>query len=371
MTKHPRILLTCGEISGDMHAAKLVEQLFQRFPNAEILALGGDKVAAAGATIVHHMDEYNVIGFSAVLANLPRFMRLERDLKRIINEGVDLYVPVDYPGLNLRLARHARSREVPVLYYISPQVWAWGADRVDKMAQIVDFMNVILPFEESIYREKGVPVEFVGHPFVEDHELPPPLAAADRKGIGLLPGSRAQEIRRVLPVLLEAAEQLGEHVPGDVFRIGVSPAVDRSVYQQIVARHDVNVELTDDTTDVMRRSRLLLVASGTATLQAALYGTPLIVVYRVSPLNYMIASRVVKIDNIGLVNIVLGERVCPEFVQGEAKADVIVPAAVELLQDDDRRHAMLSRFATLPETLRGSGGSRRVAEIAEDLLATP
>lgn len=368
MTRRPRILITCGETSGDMHAAKLVEHLILKYPDADIVALGGDLVAGAGARVIHHMDDYNVLGFTGVLANLPRFFRLERALKRLLDDGIDLYIPVDYPGLNLRLAAHAKSRGVPVLYYISPQVWAWGAGRVDKIAKTVDYMTVILPFEEQIYKERGIDVEFVGHPFVEDHDLPPALPASSRAGIGLLPGSRQQEIRRILPTLLGAAKHIRAGNASERFRIGVSPAVPLEVYERIVDRCGVDVELADDTTDVMMNSRLLLVASGTATLQAALYGTPMVIVYRVSPLNYFIASRVVKIDSIGLVNIVLGSRVCPEFVQGEARPEAIASQALELLNDSEQRDAMVLRFDSLRESLAGSGGCRRVAEISTQLI---
>ena len=192
--KPPTILVTCGETSGDLHAANLVEELLKRFPGARILAFGGRRVEQAGAELLYHIDDYAaVIGFSGVLLNLPRLARLERGLKRALEE-VDLFIPVDYPGLNLRLAARAKQLGVPVLYYISPQVWAWGQGRVKKMAELVDYMAVILPFEEEIYREHGIPVEYVGHPFVEDHELPPPKEQMGRIGVGLLPGSRSSEV---------------------------------------------------------------------------------------------------------------------------------------------------------------------------------
>ena len=368
MPNQPKILITCGELSGDMHGAKLVEQLLVRMPHAQILAFGGDRVAAAGATLVRHMEDYAVIGFSGVLANLPRFFALERCLKGVLDNGVDLLIAVDYPGLNLRLAAHAKKRGIPVLYYISPQVWAWGADRVEKMASTVDFMTVILPFEASIYEGKGVPVEFVGHPFVEDHELPQARPQNERAGVGLLPGSRAQEVHRVLPVLLDTAREIRATRPDERFTIGLSPNVPSEVYKKMIDRHGVDVTLSDDTREVMMGSRLVLVASGTATLQSALFETPLLIVYRVSLLNYLIARRVIKIDNIGLVNVVLGQRVCPEFVQQDARSEEISRAAVQLLEDARARDAMVSRFRVLREMLGGKGGCARVAEIAEQLM---
>jgi lipid-A-disaccharide synthase len=157
MKRRPTILVTCGETSGDIHAAHLVTELLKRWPDANILALGGEKLAAAGADVIYDIDDFSVIGFSSVLTKLPRFIKLEKGLKRVLENGVDLHIPVDFPGLNLRLARHARKSRVPVLYYISPQVWAWGGGRIEKMVRSVDYMAVILPFEEKIFRERGIP----------------------------------------------------------------------------------------------------------------------------------------------------------------------------------------------------------------------
>jgi lipid-A-disaccharide synthase len=368
MKDAPTILITCGETSGDHHAAKLVTELYRKIPNARIIALGGDRVREAGAELIHHVDDYAVIGVSAVLTNLPKFAKLERSLKRTLARGVDLFIPVDYPGLNLRLAEYAKKLEIPVLYYISPQVWAWGEGRVDRMAKSVDYMAVILPFEEEIYRDRGIPVEFVGHPLVEDHPLPLPDDQGERIGIGLLPGSRPQEVRRILPVLLETAKRIKQVRPQERFTIGVSPSVPEAVYRRLLEEHSIEAELSNDTKAVMRGSSLLLVASGTATLEGALFETPLIVVYRLSMFNYLIARRVVKISHIGLVNIILGEEICPEFIQVDAKPESIAERAISILDDPAARDTMVSKFSTLRSILTGAGGCRRVAEISEKLL---
>jgi lipid-A-disaccharide synthase len=368
MKKSPTILITCGETSGDLHAARLVTELKRKIPDANIIALGGDRVARAGARLLYHVDDYAIIGVSGVLTNLHRFARLERGLKQALANGVDLYIPVDYPGLNLRLASHAKKLGVPVLYYISPQIWAWGEGRLQKMVESVDFVAVILPFEEEIYRERGIPVEFVGHPFVEDHTLPDPRDQGQRTGIGLLPGSRSSEVRRILPILLETASHIQRERPDERFVVGMSRSVPRATYEKIVARHSLEVELASDSLEVMASSRLLLVASGTATLQGALFATPLIIVYRVNLFNYLIARRLVKIDHIGLVNIILGEEICPEFVQVEAKPQSIAEEAISLLKDTKARDSMVSKFGSLRRMLAGPGGTRRVAEISEQLL---
>lgn len=339
-------------------------------PGARVLALGGDHCADAGAELLHHYRDYAVLGFTGVLANLPRFFRLERSLKETLKNGVDLFIPVDYPGLNLRLASHAHMLGVPVLYYIGPQVWAWGAGRVDKMARSVDWMAVILPFEVDLYQRRGIPVEFVGHPFVVDHELPEPLPAGERDGVGLLPGSRVQEVQRILPVLLKTANRLSEFHTDLRFTIGRSPVVPERLYRSIIEDVGVpaDVDTADDALAVMRRSRLLLVASGTATLQSALMETPLLIVYKASALNYLLGRRLVTIPNIGLVNVVLGETVCPEFIQGDAVPEHIGQAAIELLEHDAKREDMVGRFRDLRAMLAGGGGCARVAEMAAELL---
>ncbi len=368
MANQTTILLCCGELSGDQHASVLIREIRRRLPQARILALGGDQCLEAGAEVLFHINNYSVLGFSGVITGLGKFMRLERRLKKILREGVDLFIPVDYPGLNLRLAAAAEAMGIPVLYYISPQVWAWGQGRLDKIKRVVDRMAVILPFEEEIYRQRGIPVEYVGHPFVVDHRLPPPEPEPRRTGVGLLPGSRIQEVRRILPALLEAAVYIDRKRPGEQFVIGRNPAVPRPVYQREIERSGLEVGIDDDAVGVMGRSRALLVASGTATLQAALLETPLVIVYRVSPLNYFLARRLVQVDTIGLVNIILGEKLCAEFIQDDARPERIGEEALALIESGARREGMIERFKTLKTMLAGGGGCRRVAEIAEELL---
>jgi len=368
MKRAPKILITCGEESGDLHASRLAAEIRKTIPGASILALGGDHLARAGAEILHHVGDYAIMGFSGVIANFHRFASLERRLKKVLDDGVDLFIPVDYPGLNLRLATHARKSGVPVLYYIGPQIWAWGERRVHKLAKCVNRMAVILPFEQPIYEHHGIPAEFVGHPFVEDHSLPEPRSQDERSGVGLLPGSRVQEVQRILPILLRAATLIKATNPNKRFIIGRSMSVPVSTYQEIISRSGLDVDLVDDTIALMQNAELLLVASGTATLQSALLETPLIIVYRVSLLNYLIARRLVKIKNVGLVNILLEEEVCPEFIQRAATPERIAEEAGRILGSDGAREDMVGRFKELRERLTGGGGSRRVAEMSLQLI---
>ncbi len=359
------ILICCGESSGDLHASALIEKLKIEIPDVRILALGGDKSRGAGAELLFHIDDYSVIGFSEVIAKLPRFIRLERAMKSALREGVDLFIAVDYPGLNLRLASFAKRLNIPVLYYISPQVWAWGASRIGKIEQVVDYMALILPFEKGIY--KNIESEFIGHPFVEDHPFPGAIPWEKRTGIGLLPGSRMQEIKRILPVMLSAAERISPR-EGCQISLSAAPGIPENLYKDITEGFNIDLKIVYDAVGLMRASRLLLVASGTATLQAALLETPLLIIYRVSWLNYLLAKRMIRLRNIGLVNLVLGFEVCPEFIQNEAEPDRIAEAALNLLEKNHPRIKMQTEMAKLRALLKGEGGCRRVAEAASRLI---
>jgi lipid-A-disaccharide synthase len=350
-----------------MHAAHVVAALRERIPGASVAGMAGAHCARAGMDVRHEHRDYAVIGFTGVLAALPRFARLERDLKRLIDD-CDLFVPVDYPGLNLRLCAHARARGKRVLYYIAPQVWAWGAGRVQKMKRTVDRVAVVLPFEAQIYQDAGIPVEYVGHPFVTDHELPAPRPSGAREWVALLPGSRRAEVLSILPVLIGAAERLARRQDGLRFVIGKSPVVERPVYEGLLRGRGAAFELHDDAVEVMAGARAAMVASGTATLQAALLDTPLVIVYRTGALNYAIARRMVRIPHVGLVNVLLGAEVAPEFVQDRARSDLIAPAVERILTDAAHRDTMRAGFAVLRADLGRGDGSRRVAGMAAELL---
>ena len=355
------IVLCAGELSGDMHAAHVVHAL--RGGGANVSGMAGAHCAAAGMEVRFHHRDYAVIGFTGVLAALPKFYRLERAMKALIDRA-SLFIAVDYPGLNLRLCEYAKRRGVPVLYYIAPQVWAWGAKRVERMQRCVAQVAVVLPFETEIYRLAGIPVEFVGHPFIVDHELPDPRPQAQRDGIALLPGSRQSEVGHMLPLLIAAAKEIARARPGINVVISKSPVVDERIYQDALRGSGLNARLEADAVAALSGACAAVVASGTATLQSALLETPLVVVYRTTAINYALARRMVTIDNIGLVNVLLGERVAPELVQGDARPAAIAQALLDIAEDETRRDTMLRRFRELRASLGGGGGAERVAELS-------
>jgi lipid-A-disaccharide synthase len=284
-------------------------------------------------------------------------------------DRASLFIAVDYPGLNLRLCEHARRRGVPVLYYIAPQVWAWGAGRVQRMKRCVDQVAVVLPFETEIYARAGIAVEFVGHPFVVDHELPAPRAESEREWVALLPGSRASEVRHMLPLFLAAARELRQRYPHLRLVVAKSPVVSDALYDRVLDECGVDASLEADAVEALANARVALVASGTATLQSALLETPLVIAYRTSALNYFLARRLVTIGHVGLVNVLLGEEVAPEFVQERAQPPALALAAASLVDDEVERERMRVRFRALRGSLGGGGGAERVAELALQLAA--
>jgi len=369
----PTILLTCGETSGEQHAARLVRELKALDPSCRVLVLGGDTLAKAGAEVVHSIDRYAVMGFAEVLAKLPRFIALERSLRALLAGGdIDLFIPVDYPGLNLRLSRYAKAAGVPVLYFISPQVWAWGAWRLQRMKRSIDLMAVILPFEVELYRRAGISVVFAGHPMLEEIEPPARPKEAPVPGarfmVMLFPGSRRQEFERMFPALIAAARRIRERFAGATFTVALAPLVSEGA-----------VRIPPDMRSCFRTTRagiaelgdaaIALAASGTVTLQCALSGTPTVVFYRTSPVTHAIGKLLVKIPWIAMPNVLSRRRIVPELIQSDAKPERIAEEAGSILGDPARYRSMSADLISLRSALEGPGGIRRIAGIALRMAA--
>ena len=364
-------LLTCGETSGEAHAARLVRELKARDPSCTVRALGGRELEEAGAEIIFPLERYAVMGFAEIVGKLPSLISLERSLKALLKGGgIDVFIPVDYPGLNLRLCRYAKASNVPVLYFISPQVWAWGAWRVRSMKRLVDLIAVILPFEVDIYRRAGIPVVFPGHPMLADVEAPGRPKEAPAKGapftVMLFPGSRKQEFDRLFPVLREAARLLKERHAEARFAIGLAPLI-REEAVRIPADMRPYCRITRCGVKELENASLVLAASGTVTLQCALSGTPTVVCYKTSPVTYCIGALLVKIPWIAMPNVLAGRAVIPELIQSKATPEWITEAASSLLGDPERYRTVSADLLALRDVLKGSGGVARVAEIALSL----
>jgi len=362
-----RILLTCGETSGDHKASLVVREIKRLNPESEVLALGGRELEDAGARVDYSIDRFAFMGFAEIIAGLPRILSLERKLKRLLKSGgVDLFLPVDYPGFNLRLASSARRYGVPVLYFISPQVWAWGGWRVRRMRRLIDLMAVIIPFEKEIYDRVGLPALFVGHPDVGEIPAPETPKEAPRTDgevtVLLLPGSRSQEVERILPVLFGAARVMRRSIPRVRFVLGLAPLIDGSVIDMPSDLEGI-VEVSREGLALLGGASLAIAASGTVTLQCALSGTPLVVLYKTSRATFCIGRRLVTIPWIAMPNVLAGKRLVPEFIQDAATAEAIASEAIAILGDPERYRKLSEELLHL-RVLLGGRGPRLVAEVA-------
>lgn len=369
------LLVVAGEASGDLHGARLIAELRRRVPGLSTFGLGGDEMRAAGLEAVAHSSEISVVGITEVLKVLPRAHEIFASLLREVDRRRPaLALLIDFPDFNLRLAKELKSRGVEVVYYISPQVWAWRRGRVKTIARIVDRMLVLFPFEVDFYREHGVDVVHVGHPLVD--EVPSPPQAWDRGEpaggpyrVALLPGSRMSEVEALLPTLLEAVRKLAARLPVEAHLIK-APTISRDLLEEHVELAGLPVVIvSDDRFTAIADSHLALCASGTATLEVGLLGTPMIMVYRLASWTYALAKLMVRLPNVSLVNLVSGRRVVPELIQGEANPERIAAEAERLLTDAAAREEMRSGLAELRGRL-GTGGAsgRAAAEVAARLL---
>ncbi len=362
------ILITAGEASGDQAGAAVVAALKRRHPDWRLLATGGERMAAAGAELLVDERELAVMGFAEVLRRLPALRRHLGALSDRLRSGtIDLFLPVDFPGFNLRLAARARRAGVPVLYFVAPQVWAWGEGRLAQLRRDVDRLALILPFELEWFAARGVAGNFVGHPLMEGVRPQAPRAAAPR--LGLLPGSRAQEVERLLGVMLAAAARLRRAEPALRVELLEARGLAPALYDRLLAGAALApVRCREDSAGFLARQGAAMVASGTATLEAAVAGLPMAVVYRTGWLNYQLARRLVHLERIALVNLVAGEALVPELVQGGLDAERLAAAVAPLLADGPARSAQLAGCDRLRALLGGPGCGERVAVLAEELL---
>lgn len=371
--ERPRILLSAGEPSGDLHGALLARELKRRWPDVELYGFGGDRMRAAGVQLWAHADEMAVMGFAEVARHLPFFLRLLRRTRESLRrDPPDLVIPIDYPGFNLRLARFAKERRVPVLYYIAPQVWAWHRSRMQELARNADRLAVVLPFEEQLFNEAGAAVTFVGHPLLD---LPPSAKTREhfcaelaldpgRPILALLPGSRMQEVRKHAALFTEAARLLQRELPD------VQPVIAQAPGIGDAALAGTGWPRARDSAELLGFAHAALTKSGTSTLECALAVTPMVIAYRMSTLSYLIARNVVEVEHIGLVNLIAGERLAPEFVQDAATPEALAAALVAVTRDGSERERQLRGLRGVRAKLTGDtrGAAARVADLAAELL---
>jgi lipid-A-disaccharide synthase len=373
-----RLFIVAGEVSGDTHAARLIRAMRTTMPDLRVEGLGGDNMREAGCEIRADLVSAAVMGFGQVVTNLRFFRRLLREnAERMRTHRPDALVLVDYPGFNLRLAAAAKALNIPVVYYISPQIWAWRPRRIHKIARLVDKMIVILPFEEEIYRKANVDVTYVGHPLLDsisetelDVEFLDGIDATDATSIiGLLPGSRKQEILTLLPVLIDAARTLLKQMPDARFLIPCSSRENLKIVETIIGDEDLPVKFfLGKIYEVAKAARCCIVASGTATLEVACFLTPSMVVYKIGHLTWLLGRRFLQVDHISLVNILAGKEVVPEILQYRMRPELLAETAAELCREGEKRRNMIEELEKVRESLGTPGASLRAAKVVCELL---
>jgi lipid-A-disaccharide synthase len=374
-----RIMIVAGEASGDLHGSNLVKEALRGNPHLSFSGMGGPKLREAGVTILADSSETAVVGLVEVISHFAAIYRAFTTLRRIIRtDPPDLLILIDFPDFNLRLAKAAKKAGVRVLYYISPQVWAWRVGRVKKIARLVDRMAVVFPFEVPFYEKEGVPVTFVGHPLVDI--VHPTMSRSEaqacfgldpaRRTVGLFPGSRKGEIRNLSATILEAASLLKKHFPDVQFILPLASSLTEDDIAPFLKASDLNIRVIEEKTyDVMQVCDAIITVSGTVTLEAALMGVPMVIIYRVSPLTYAVGKRLIKVDHIGICNIVAGERVARELVQDDAEPAWIAAEIARILTDDNYMKEMRGKLLNIRGILGARGASERVARLAAELIA--
>jgi lipid-A-disaccharide synthase len=372
-------MIIAGEASGDLHGAKLVNEILPVIPNLEISGMGSHSMKKAGVNLLADISQYSVCGFVEVLGYLPKLYSLFKKIKKqLIEQAPDLLILIDYPTFNLRLAKVAAKHNIKVLYYISPQIWAWHTSRVKKIRKCVNQMAVIFPFESDFYRKNSVPVKYVGHPLVGL------VTASENKSeiknqydlnaqdiiVGLLPGSRNNEIKYILPTLVKSAQLLHQHNSKIKFLLPLADTLSESELRPFFEEHRSIIKLvTQNRYDAMSICDVVIVASGTATLELALLGVPMVVVYKANSLSFQLAKRLVKIPHVGLCNIVAGKKIAEELLQENASAENIKTETLRLIEDQNYREQQTKELKIVTSKLAAARDCS-LAELVFDLVKT-
>ena len=376
--KSKKILLVAGEVSGDLHGSHLVEAIQRIEPEVQFLGVGGEGLKRRGMKLLYPAHSLSVVGLTEVFIKLRSILEALRRLKKSLDrERPDLVILIDFPDFNLRLAKIAHRRGIPILYYISPQVWAWRSKRIKLIARLVKKMVVLFPFEVPLYEAAGVDVEWVGHPLLDI--VKPTLSKEvafqqfgldpKRRTIGLLPGSRMHEVERLLPSLLASAHLLQKEIQDLQFIIPLAPGIPKTILSSQMKNIAVPVKVVEGFTyDVMNLSELLITASGTATLEGAILGKPMIIIYKVSFPSYWIGRALIRVDYIGLVNLVAEKEIAPELIQKDVNPQRIADEAFRILRDPILSRKMTESMGEVRQKLGEPGATQRAARIVTSLL---
>ena len=373
-----KVMIVAGEASGDLHGSNLVKAMHHIDPRIHFYGIGGERLKEAGVEIVANSSDMAVVGLTEVLSKLGFILKARRKLKKYLKEEhPDLLILIDYPDFNLPLAREARKNGVKVFYYISPQVWAWRKRRIYSIAKLVDRMAVILPFEAPIYERVKLDVSFVGHPLLDAVERKYTREEALKKfdlkdgvtTVGILPGSRNGEVMKLLPEMLKAAEILEHRLSSVQFILPLADTLNYDFVAGIASQYSADVKIVKDNVyDVIGLSDIAMVASGTATLETALLETPMIIIYKISPVSYLMGRIFIDVDHIGMVNIIAGKTIVPEFIQNDANAEAMANEIFDILTNKPRMDQTKQDLAKIRGKLGTPGAAERTARLACEMI---
>jgi len=375
-----KIFIVAGEASGDLHGSQLIKEIKKRAPDVEIVGIGGDKMIEAGANILIHQSKIAVMGLIEIIACIKHIRHALNVSKNYLRyQKPDLLILIDYPGLNLILAKYAYKLGVPVFYYICPQIWAWRKNRVKKIKRYVKKAAVILPFEEEFLKEHGIDAQFVGHPLLDvvkmDSDALKKLHDANistqKKIITLLPGSRYGEVKKILPPLVRSIPIIKKEIPDIEVVVGLAPSIDKRFLTKLI-KQDLGYNIkfySGNIYNLIGHSSLVLAASGTVTLETAILGTPMIVTYILNQLSYILAKILVDVPYVSLVNLVANKKIVPELLQKEANSSNIAKQAIILLKDNNKIEAMRYELKQVKRLLGSKGAAKRAAYLALSLIS--
>jgi len=377
MTDDPKkkILIVAGEASGDLLGAHLAKAILSLRPNTTLIGMGGSQMQSAGVDIIIDSDKLAVVGIWEILKHFSDIRGAMRTLKQLFkNDPPDLVIFIDYPGLNLHMAKHAKRAGIKVLYYVSPQIWAWRYGRIKKIKKYVEQMAVLFEFEEKLYRKENMPVSFVGHPLVDivvptlsrDEAAKQFQLDPNKPTIALFPGSRHSEISRLMPVIVSAVKQIKEKIPEAQFVLPLAVSLQHDDLQNYLLPGIQVIE--NNTYNVLQLCDAAITASGTATLEIALQQVPMVIVYKVAPLSFWLGKKLIKIPFIGLCNIVAQEKVALELIQHDAEAKTIAQETCRFLKDATHRNEVLEKLSQVRQKLGSGGGSEKAAKLALNML---
>lgn len=370
------VVIIAGETSGDLHGAQLVRAMKKKDPSLFFSGIGGPELKTAGVEILMNAAELSVVGITEVFSKMSKVVKGISSVKNVLRERrPGLIILIDFPDFNLHIATIAKKHGVPVLYYISPQIWAWRSGRIRKIEKNVDHMAVILPFEKDFYRSHNVPATFVGHPLLDSYSPLPDDPLKDATDsipvVGLLPGSRYSEIERNLPFMLAAASVLQNRFKNICFMISIAPSISKEKIESFVKPYKKTccIELiSGSVVEIFKKSRLIVAASGTVTLETAIYGVPMVIMYKISPISYMLGQALVNVEHIGLVNIIANERIVPELIQGDATPAKIAETVGDILYDPKELARIKEKLKSVKAFLGSAGAAEKTADIGLALL---